>query len=288
MRGGTPTRAGGTLAEMIVALTLSAIVLGTATTSLLRQHRAAASLGGMAWSGAQLRAATGAVGAELSLLAIASGDLVPGELRDTALELRGFVGAGLACDEEAGGTVLAVEPVAAPAVAAKAGDSLWWYTGVSGQEWRGALITASDSVTVPCPLLGGEATRATRLRMSALDSIPLGAPLRVTRKVRYSLYRGGDGSWQLGYREWSEPAGKLAPPQPVAGPFVRRAGAARSGFRYFDGNGAELSTAGPGADAARVARIRLTFLMLERIAVPGSDSLRRDSLDFALERMRVP
>lgn len=288
MQGGTPPRAGGTLAEVIVAMTLSVIVLGTATTSLLRQHRAAASLGATARSGAQLRAATGAIGAELSLLAIASGDLVPGELRDTALELRGFVGAGLACDSDAGGAVLAVEPVSAPAVAAKAGDSLWWYTGVSGQEWRGALITASDSAVAPCPLAGGAVTRAVRLSISALDSIPLGAPLRVTRKVRYSLYRGGDGSWQLGYREWNEPAGKLAPPQPVAGPFIRRAGAERSGFRYFDGNGAELSTGGPGADAARVARIRLTFLTAERVAVPGSDSLRRDSLDLALERMRLP
>ncbi len=291
MGTGVSRRPGHSLVELLVALALSAIVLGAATSTLLRQHRTAATLDGRARSGAQLRAATGAIGAELALLSVAAGDLVPGELGDTALELRAFVGSGVACDDGVGVVLLAPEPASpaspTPLVSAKAGDSLWWYVGAKEGGWRGTSIAAADSVFLACLAVGGAMAPVARLAIGGTDSLRRGTPLRVTRKARYAFYRSGDGSWQLGFREWNEGTRRLAAPQPIAGPFLMRVGSERTGFRYFDREGAELSSAGGGIDADRVARVRMTVMTLDR-AVPGLDSLRRDSVDVALDRVGLP
>jgi type II secretory pathway pseudopilin PulG len=285
-------RRGASLAELLVALTLMGVVLGTATSTLLRQRRTAAVIGGAAASGAQLRAALGALGAELSALGASAGDVVPGEARDTALQLRALVTSGVSCDDAVGLATFADEddgPADALSSAApKTGDTLWWNDGTSDGGWQGRRIGASDSVAAPCPLTGSAARPARRVVVTGADSIRVGAHLRVTRPVRYSIYRSGDGSWQLGVRDWIVATGRFAPPQPVAGPFVLRAGRERSGFRYFDAEGAELAVGPQGADAGLVARIRITAVVVDRSAGVGSDTLRRDSVDVALQRTRGP
>jgi hypothetical protein len=306
MRPGV-TRWGATLAELLVALTLAAIVLGTATSALLRQQRIASELRGAAALDAQLRAATGAIAAELSSLGAASGDLVAGEAHDTALELRGLIAGGVACGDAVGAAILTEsmggsgdpgEPddAAAAADAADAqwgaeprvGDTLWWYGGDANAAWHGGPVTAADGAVLPCPLTGAPARPVRRLVVSTADTIHAGAPLRVTRPVRYAFYRSGDGSWQLGLREWVAPARRFAPPQPFAGPFLRRSGALRGGFRYFDAGGGELPIGAAGADVGRIARVRLTVLALGRATGARRDSVRRDSVDAALLPARRP
>ena len=276
---------GAALAELLVALMIAGIVLGTATATVLRQQRTTASLGGSAARASQTRAALGVLSVELSALAVASGDLVPAEMRDSSIQLRAVVAAGLACGDAVGLAVLVADlgASATETVAADPhlGDTLWWYDVADGG-WRGRAISVADSVTTTCPLDGGRTRTARRIVIAAAESIRSGAPLRITRPVRYSFYRSGDGSLQLGLREWSEAGHRFAPPQPVAGPFVARDAGDRSGFRYFDADGTELPSGADGVDAERVARVRVT--VLARSGGQAIAGVRRDSIDVALQR----
>jgi hypothetical protein len=283
-------RAGVTLAELLTALTLSGIVIGTATSSLLRQQRTAVVVNGSAAVAAQLRAATGALAAELGSLAAGSGDLVPDEASDTTIGLRTLVTSDESCDDAVAGAIFAGADGEASRTgvhAPRAGDSLWWYLDATAG-WHGREIVASDSVMAPCTLTGTPARASRRIQVRGVDSLPFGAFLRVTRRSRYVFYRSGDGSWQLGLQDWVPATSRLAPPQPVAGPFVVRAQGARSGFRYFDKGGSEILPADLSREIARVARVRITVVM--RIGSSGAlgSAVGRDSVDVALQPTGAP
>ena len=283
-------RPGVTLVELLVALTLAAIVLGSATSVLLRQQRTTAALGSSVATDAQLRGAAGAIGAELAVLSASAGDLGAGEARDTALQLRSLVARGVACDDGVGVTILADDAEEPPGpldgVIPRVGDSLWWYAGDSTGRWRSARIASSDSVIAPCLLTSAPPRPTRQLGIGGVDSVPSGAPLRITRTVRYAFYRSGDGSWQLGMREWIDATARFAAPQPVAGPFVMRIAELRTGFRYFDAAGDELPIGPAGVDVARVARLRLSVLVAAGVRALASDTIVRDSVDVALSHAR--
>lgn len=285
-------RTGATLVELVVALTLSGIVLGAAASSVLRQQRTTRVVAGEAATSAQLRAATGALSAELSVLSRAADDIVPGEARDTALQLRALVAAGVACNDAVASATFAADDDGVPEAlwgnVPRVGDSLWWYSADTMAGWHSARIATSDSVSAPCMLTGSPTRPARRIAVSGVgDTIPFGAPLRVTRPARYSFYRSGDGSWQLGLRDWIT-GDRFGAPQPVAGPFLIRSGDRRSGFRYFDSNGEELPASGTGVDAKLVARIRVTVLTADPPAAGTPNAVRADSIDVALLPARGP
>jgi hypothetical protein len=170
--------------------------------------------------------------------------------------------------------------------APRVGDSLWWFGGTPAA-WRVRRIVASDSVSASCPLTSAPAGPARRIVVAEPDSIAYGAPLRVVRPVRYAFYRSGDGSWQLGVRDWIESTGRFASPQPIAGPFVMRAANVRTGFRYYDADGAELGTGGAAINSGQVTRVRITVLAGDRAV--GADTVgTRDSLDVALLPAAAP
>jgi prepilin-type N-terminal cleavage/methylation domain-containing protein len=280
-------RRGVTLAELLVALVLSGIVLGTATSSLLRQQRTAVVVSGSASASAQLRAAVGALSAELAPLAAGSGDLVADEASDSTIGLRTLAASGASCNDAVGSATFARddgEVAHSGGHAPRVGDSLWWYVEAP-TGWRGRPIVSSDSVDASCLLTGTAAQRLRRVVIAAADSIPFGAYLRVTRRARYAFYRSGDGTWQLGLLEWVPETARLAPPQPLAGPFVMRSGRERSGFRYFDPAGSEIPPGGLAGQIARVARVRMTLLMRAATNGPGVSVLVRDSVDMALQPM---
>jgi type II secretory pathway pseudopilin PulG len=283
-------RMGATLAELLVALTLSAIVLGTAGSTVLRQQRTARWIGGAAASGAQLRAATGALAAELAPLSTASGDLVSGQVSDTALELRSLIASGVACDDAVGAVTFADDgdgpSEALSSAVPRPGDLLWWSAGDSAGGWRGGRIVSSDSLSASCLLTGAPPHPSRRVLVAPSDTIPYGALLRVTRPARYVFYKSGDGSWQLGLREWVDASARFAPPQPIAGPFIMRAGSARGGFRYFDADDVELPNASGELAVERVARVRISVLAIDRAGGVERDTVRRDSVDVALQRTR--
>jgi hypothetical protein len=129
------------------------------------------------------------------------------------------------------------------------------------------------------------AQRAGLLSVAGNDTVPRAAPVRVTRQTRYLVYRAGDGTWQIGMREWSDVLGRFGSSEPVAGPFLRLAAGARTGFRYFDSDGAAL-TPDAGIDVARVARIRVTVLRSH--GFPGASRVEQDSVDIAVQGAHAP
>ena len=288
-------REGVTLVELLVAITLGAIVIGTATASVLRQQRGARRVAGIVGGAEQTRAGSLLIPAELADLAPSAGDLLGPEVRDTALQLRSAITTGVACDSAVGYAVLALgdgDDLAPGGVASppRAGDSLWWYADAP-TGWRAQRITDVRDVAAPCPVrVGGVGQGAARrFALTNRDTIPAGAIVRVTRPLAYVVYRSGDGSWQLGMREWSEATQRFAPPQPIAGPFARRLDTrTRTGFRYFGPDDSELLAGAGTAEIGPIGRIRITTVALVRSAIAGSDSVRVDSADVALQRGRGP
>ena len=280
-------RPGTALLELLLALALAGTVLSIATSSVLRQQRVHARIRGLVGSDRQLHAATMVLAGQLAELDAAAGDISTGSASDTALQFRATVGISFACETSVGSVALLPErgeggSYAGTLSMTRPGDTLWW---LGDSTWTAARVRRVDAVSVTCTKPLAFAGPSVRLALDgSADSIPAGAPLRLTRQTRYSLYRSADGSWQLGFREWSEAAGAFASPQPVAGPLVLAAGALRSGYRYFDATGQEITLTAGAADDTRIARIRITMRSVDLAHERGSDSVRTDSIDVGLRR----
>ena len=258
-------RVGATLIELLVGMALTAVVLGAASSTLLRQGHDANAHQSRVRSESQLRAALGEMQVALEGLSTAAGDLAAAQARDTAIQLRTVVGSAVACDSAVGLVTLATDDTSENragglASAPRAGDTLWWHPpGAPG--WISRRIASVSGGTGACAYAGASVQALLRLGLASPDTFSKGVPLRITRQARYSFYRAGDGSWQLGIAEWSEVLHAFAPPQPVAGPFtIAAAGGIRTGFRYFDVGGVELHDTGQGVDVTRVSRVRVTIV----------------------------
>ena len=277
-------RRAASLIELLVSLALGSIVLATATASVLRQQRAHDRVISVAASEVQLRTATTVLAHQLSFVEAAAGDLTLGQARDTALQFRATVGVGLACDRATGSLLLLPDAKGEVSLGGfasqpRAGDSLWF---LADSAWKGTRVEGVVAVSATCPTPFFVTGATLRLNLGASsDTIPAGAPLRVTRSTRYAIYRSGDGTWQLGFREWSESTGSFSAPQPVAGPLLRQSDGRRSRFLFFGETGEELT----GSDfEARVTRIRIVTHALSLARARGQDSVRSDSVDVALQR----
>ena len=227
-------RGGVTLPGVLIGLALAALVLallGSAMVTLLRQaHRQH----DRTQARAQLAHAAGVLTAELRTVAAAPSATDVGDLlliADTAVELRAAVGGGAACAVTSDAVELVDAAVpGAPFVS-------WWSDGpqpddvvhvhdegptaaIADDAWLARAVVDVERGGGACtagPLAPWSAS-GVRLRLagpSLPSTVAAGAPVRVTRRRRYVLYRAGDGSWQLGQRVWTAGAGSL---QPVAGP----------------------------------------------------------------------
>lgn len=280
-------RRGVTLVELLVAITLAAIILASATATVARQRRGADDHASRIRAESQLRASLAELQVALGGLSATAGDLVAGEARDTAVQLRTVVASGVACDSGAGRAVLAADDTsdaraAGVAAAPKSGDSLWWRPP-GASTWTARPVTDVSTSTAACAATGGAAQTLLWLTFAASDTVPRGAPVRLTRQARLAFYRAGDGTWQLGLSEWSEVLHAFASPQPVAGPFTLVApDGSRTAFHYFDAGGGELPIGPLGVGVAKVARIRVG--LIAPVFSPGGSvaSYRRDSVDVAV------
>jgi hypothetical protein len=282
------SRRGASLVELLVAIALGALVLGSAAGGLLRQQRAAGWVGALAGGEGQMRPISQVVRGDLGALDPSSFDVATGEATDTSLQMRAVIGASVVCDTTGGAVTLApVETVGVSlvgfAAAPVAGDTVWHYPSDSAG-WLPRQVTGAASVNVPCPSLGLTGQGA-RLVLSGAGGMAPATPVRLTRPLRTVVYRATDRRWYLGMRDWSAASGRFAPPQPVAGPFVRTApDGRRTGFRYFDERGQELAS--PIADASRIARVRITSVVAASSAAGGP--LLFDSVDVTLRGRRAP
>jgi len=262
---GLHRRTGTTLVELLVALTLGGLVLGMVGAMCVRQQRIYADLSVNAARSEQLRDAASILPIDLRALSRGAGDIR--EALDTALEFRATIASAVVCDTAGGSIVLTPPTSDASAFTSMeapiaAGDSIWLLSGTDSiAPWASARILSTGSAQAgQCapsgPRLVGAALTARR--PTATLSIPLPPPIgsvvRVTRPLRYSLYRAGDNLWYLGARDWNTTSQQFNGIQPVSGPFLS---AAQHGlaFRYLDTAGAVLAT--PIANASSITAIRI-------------------------------
>jgi hypothetical protein len=244
-------RRGATLAELLVTMVVAGIALALIAAVCLREQRLFTDMSEQAASYAQLRGAEEILPIDLRSASSIGGDVR--EARDTSLELRSIVASAVVCDTAGGAIVLAPATPDSLAYASSTsliavGDTAWLLTASdSGDVWRPHRVASSGSFRAgPCAPTGprlGSTARATARVALALDSVvpasALGWPLRVTRPVRYSLYRGTDGSWYLGQRDWNTATQRFNAIQPVSGPFLAPAAGGLT-FQYLDSGGSPL------------------------------------------------
>ncbi len=236
-------RRGTTLVELLVALALGSVVAAVFAQSVTVQRRAERVV---AHSTAAASAADEAVGVLASAIArVSDADslLVRG---DTALEWRATVGVAIAC--YAGSDTVVVPDT---------GLATWWESqpGIgdavdvanAAGEWTGSEVVAMSTRSTGGAC--GGAQRMLRLGAALPDSGVL--LVRVARRRRFTLYRGGDGDWWLGERTCSDGAPvHCDAAQPVAGPLL----APPSGLRFtLDSSGAHR-TVSVAARGGRVVR----------------------------------
>ena len=229
---GLNPRRGASLAEMIVALTLTAIVSTAGVAALSSAERYITRSRAASEARRTLREAESVLATDLRATS-------PDSLRvrgDTAVDFLGLVGVSVLCASSGGVLVLPPEvstgghPLSSWRAAPEAGDLLALFDTADGGRWRLAVV---DSASTRAD--GAGCTPSTGL-ISAADSVArravtrvvlrstpgaagvVGAPVRVMRAGRYALTRSGDGSWSLSYRRCAGASCGTA--QPVVGPLA--------------------------------------------------------------------
>jgi prepilin-type N-terminal cleavage/methylation domain-containing protein len=260
---------GFTLAELVVALSLGGVAIGAFALVVARQERVHAELARRVRAQTQLREGVTALVADLHAVSPAAGDILPGGARDSSIEFRATIGTAVSC-EVRDRTVLVA--LASFVTSPKGGDTAWVYTKSSPEPVWAPLALEGLAATQPevppgCPfppeagsIIGRAVSRrwySLVLAVAPTAALPAGTPIRITRPVRYSLYRAPDGQWYLGRREWSTALGRFETVQPVSGPYRVYAppGQQLSGFelQYRDTGRVEIPSGSAATD--RIAEV---------------------------------
>jgi hypothetical protein len=298
-------RRGTTLVELTVMMTIAGVLLTLVVGIAVRQQRVFADLADVSALEGRLREAAALLPVDLRALSPGAGDVR--DARDSSLEIRATIATAIGCDTS--GSRLILTPAAIAPVGARntsryasystpilAGDTAWFLsTSDTSDRWTPVPITAVGSApagmcAANAPRLDSLAAPTTRvaLTLASLAS-PVtgpslagarGAPVRITRPVRYSIYRASDGDWYLGERDWNAALARFNTVQPIAGPFASAvAGGIR--FAYLDSSGAAISV--PVSDGTRVAAVRIevrgqTRNIVRALASGALTGRRTDSL----------
>lgn len=263
-------RRGVTLPELTVALVVGGVVLAMLSGIGVRQQRLYANVGRRITGQEQLRHAGAILPIDLRGVSAIDGDIAVGEARDTSLEIRAGIGSSIVCDTE-GTAISLVSPAADSELASftdlpREEDTLWILDETAVDErWLPFSVVHASTSSRPCA--SGRANAAADVGAGSptpvvVDVAPLGGgtiaigmPVRITRRVRYDVYRAGDGRWYLGYRDWNGALGRFNVVQPVSGPFLSPAEGV--GFRYFDGRGAVVPPGDTGT--GRITRVEVVL-----------------------------
>lgn len=282
-------RKGLTLVEMMISLTIAGFTLAMVAAIGARQQQVFADVADRNALSGQMRDAANVLPVDLRAVAPAAGDIRVA--RDTVLELRATIASAVVCDTTTNTLILAprldsVATTTSVVTPIEAGDSIWILTtGAAQVSWTPTRTLAATSAAAgQCaaggPRLMGPSLSGARTAL-AIDAPmpPPGTPVRITRPVRYSLYRASDNAWYLGAKDWSNAQAKFNTIQPVAGPFLPPS-AGGAIFKFFDGAGMALPS--PVADPRAIAAIRIdlrgeTRHVVRALGRPGAMQKRIDS-----------
>lgn len=210
-----PLRSRGfTLIEVLVAMTLTGIVVAGTLRALSAQKRFYARQARILAARHAMRASTTILASEFREVSAAGGDLY--FLADDSVGLRSTVGFGIACAVDAGGGVLSLSHVSGH-FRIEGGDSVLVYVENGRREtddWW--LATDVVSITTSGPLCDqGEVADWHVTVSGSLVGVWVGAPVRLFRPYVYALFEM-DGRWWLGRRNRASGSGYV----PVAGPLA--------------------------------------------------------------------
>lgn len=282
--------------------TLIALLGAAAVQLLIGVHRAVTRTDGTLGATRELRHGASVLSAELR--GLRPRDLIAWS--DTMMEFDATVGIGITCAigaDRASMTVVAADPAAdadAQSAGADALAAMWnlppqpgdralvWLAGATPLDsLRGVEMTVrAVSPAVDCeqsPLAPSPSSGAESLAFA--ERIPgtpaVGAPLRMVRRTRYSLYRAGDGDWYLGRRTLGPSGWDVV--QPVAGPLLaaRQLGMV---VTVRDSSGTTVSDAIAGVAAS--VRIALRAPRKAGRAAPHSVGVDSVRIDLALRGER--
>lgn len=257
-------RPGMTLIELLISMVLLSLVMGTILSVVTRQQRFYRVASELMETRGQLRSATSILPVELRGVstqvrdvtgAIVGSDILA--MGPNMIEFRSSFGAGVVC-EVAGSTVTLYPDVLASSglrlggflYEPAEGDVMFLLNNGEGgtvdDSWDQGVITAPPTTSTGCAagLAGGTAAdlalprRVFTLTPAPTAGIVVGAPVRVSRTVKYELYQDAtSGLWYLGQNVKNEETGAYIGREPVAGPYLAgTADPATSGLylRYLD------------------------------------------------------
>jgi prepilin-type N-terminal cleavage/methylation domain-containing protein len=271
------TRAGFTMAEIMIAMTLLGVVVGTILTVIVRQQRFYRSANEAIDVRSQIRQATTILPTDLRGLSSVGGDFTL--VADSAAEFRANIGSAVICAIPNNTTVdvpptnLAYNILTSWYTQPQPGDTMFIFddgpeAGAIDDDWRPYTINTIAANTATCPgapftdpALDPPATKPRwRITISGgtlSPTILTGSVVRFARRVRYSLYRAPDNQWYLGFKE--KQSNVWTTVQPVSGPYLPYAsgGAGGLNFQYYDSAGVAVTTLARAPFIARVdVRVR--------------------------------
>ncbi len=253
--------AGFTLVELLVVITILALVLTTVTSVFIQQQRFYAGTSAISDVRSATRDAGYVLESELRGLSPTDSDIYA--MSASSIEFRSNIGASVVCTIDPSRTSLTVPPLS---LSSQAGLTSWASAPALGDTLLifdpGPLAATSDDVwrkytLVAAPAGAGACPTTTKLTTTAAEaaagwtlvitpalspsSLP-GAAIRFFRRAHYELYRSAtSGNWYLGYYDCvpsrTPACGAL---QPVSGPYLPLVDGAPSGIElsYFDSLGA--------------------------------------------------
>ena len=265
-------RAGFSLAEIMVAVVLLGIVVGTILRVIARQQRFYHSANEVIDTRSQIRQAASILPTDLRGLSSIGGDIK--SLSDSSVEFLANIGSSVICNIpnlqqfDLPPANLSRHTLTSWYSQPQVGDSMFIFDdGVSfgslDDTWARFAIADIGTNTTTCaglpfadPVNDPPATKPRwRVRVTAgtlPTSVTVGSVVRFARPVRYSLYQAPDNNWYLGFREYV--AGAWTTRQPVSGPYRAYVSGGNSGltFAYYDSLGTAITTV---ANAARISRV---------------------------------
>lgn len=313
-------RRGLTLVEVLIAVALAGLVSTMLLTTLTSQQRFYAALDTRTRVQRNLRTGISVLPADLRPASVVEGDLV--SLQDSVVQLRATFGSSVVCGIPASRTQIDLPPTKASAnvfstwyTAPLPGDTAWVYDEnndptPSDDRWTPFTISkfevapaAAPGVPGACPtaafldpIKDAQSPAKPRWRVtldgSLADSVRVGAGVRFTRQVRYSLFVPPSATAAkpprayLGYAE-QQVAGGFGAPDVLAGPYRAYAPGGRGGlaFRYFDSTGTSIPAPVSAGNLPRVARVDVTIRSVMQL--PRSVDTLRAARDSALFRIAL-
>ena len=227
-------RRGFSLTEIMVALVLLGIVATGIMTVVMRQQQFYRSATEVIDTRSQIRQAAAVVPVDIRGVSSIGGDIL--SMSDSSLDVRGNIGSGIVCSHSAGSITIPPLDLAKGRyfttflTRPQVHDVLLIFDevgpGNQDDDWRPYTITSIDSTTSGCTSFTDATLDAGKYRYiynftPALTATTVdGAPLRMARGVRYSIYKSpSDGLWWMGYRECRGDGSSCDAVQPVSGPY---------------------------------------------------------------------